>query len=122
MLAGAIGAATGAVGVRVARDLPAGPAIVLTGAALFVLSLLFAPERGIIARAVERIAPAAARRPRPLAAVAVRAERAVAAARRRPFRSSGSPSTATRGRGCCAGCSTAANAAACSSAPTAACS
>jgi manganese/zinc/iron transport system permease protein len=49
ILAGAIGVATGAVGIRISRDLPAGPAIVLTGAALFVASLLFAPERGIIA-------------------------------------------------------------------------
>ncbi len=50
LLAGTIGVATGAVGIRIADDLPAGPAIVLTGGALFVLSLLFAPQRGIIAR------------------------------------------------------------------------
>jgi manganese/zinc/iron transport system permease protein len=48
-LAGAIGLATGAIGIRVGQDLPAGPAIVLTGAAIFVASLLFAPERGVIA-------------------------------------------------------------------------
>jgi Mn-dependent DtxR family transcriptional regulator len=49
ILAGAIGVATGAVGIRISHDLPAGPAIVLTGATLFVASLLFSPERGIIA-------------------------------------------------------------------------
>jgi len=50
ILAGAIGAATGALGVRLSAGLPTGPTIVLTGAALFVLSLLLAPERGILAR------------------------------------------------------------------------
>jgi manganese/zinc/iron transport system permease protein len=49
LLAGLIGVATGAVGIRLANDLPAGPAIVLTGATLFVASLLFAPQRGVIA-------------------------------------------------------------------------
>jgi manganese/zinc/iron transport system permease protein len=49
ILAGVIGMATGGFGIRVSRELPAGPAIVLTGAALFVVSLLFAPQRGIIA-------------------------------------------------------------------------
>ncbi|HEX6962152.1 MAG TPA: iron chelate uptake ABC transporter family permease subunit [Lacipirellula sp.] len=49
-LAGAIGAATGALGVRVSGDLPTGPTIVLTGAAAFIVSLLLAPERGVIAR------------------------------------------------------------------------
>ncbi len=49
-LAGAIGVATGGVGVRVSRDLPAGPTIVLVGAALFVFSLLAAPDRGVISR------------------------------------------------------------------------
>lgn len=49
ILAGAIGVATGAIGIRAGRDLPAGPAIVLTGAAIFIASLLFAPERGVIA-------------------------------------------------------------------------
>jgi manganese/zinc/iron transport system permease protein len=53
LLAGAIGIATGGLGIRVASDLPAGPAIVLTGAALFVMSLLFAPQRGILARVYE---------------------------------------------------------------------
>lgn len=50
ILAGAIGVATGGVGVRISRDLPAGPTIVLVGATLFVFSLLAAPERGIISR------------------------------------------------------------------------
>jgi manganese/zinc/iron transport system permease protein len=49
ILAGMIGVATGAMGVRLAVDLPAGPTIVLTGATLFVASLLVAPERGVIA-------------------------------------------------------------------------
>jgi manganese/zinc/iron transport system permease protein len=49
MLAAAIGAATGAIGVRLSAGLPTGPIIVLTGAAIFVISLLFAPERGIVA-------------------------------------------------------------------------
>jgi manganese/zinc/iron transport system permease protein len=49
MLAAAIGAATGAIGVRLSAGLPTGPIIVLTGAAIFVFSLLFAPERGIVA-------------------------------------------------------------------------
>jgi manganese/zinc/iron transport system permease protein len=49
MFAAAIGAATGAVGVRLSAGLPTGPTIVLTGAAIFVFSLLFAPERGVLA-------------------------------------------------------------------------
>jgi manganese/zinc/iron transport system permease protein len=35
-----------------ASDLPPGPLIVLSAMALFLLSVLFAPERGVIARAV----------------------------------------------------------------------
>lgn len=50
LLAGVIGAATGAIGVRLSSGLPTGPTIVLTGAALFVASIMFAPERGVIAR------------------------------------------------------------------------
>jgi manganese/zinc/iron transport system permease protein len=50
ILAGVIGAATGAVGVRLSPGLPTGPTIVLTGAALFVASILFAPEQGVVAR------------------------------------------------------------------------
>jgi manganese/zinc/iron transport system permease protein len=49
-LAGILGCATGAVGVRLCGSLPTGPVIVLTGAALFVFSLLAAPERGIVSR------------------------------------------------------------------------
>src|SRR5690606_15756422 len=49
ILAGLIGAATGAIGVRISSGLPTGPTIVLTGATLFVLSILFAPERGVVA-------------------------------------------------------------------------
>jgi manganese/zinc/iron transport system permease protein len=52
LVAGIIGAVTGAVGVRISRGLPTGPTIVLTGAAIFTFSLLFAPERGVIARLV----------------------------------------------------------------------
>jgi manganese/zinc/iron transport system permease protein len=50
ILAGAIGATTGAVGVRLSPGLPTGPTIVLVGAALFVASILFAPEQGVVAR------------------------------------------------------------------------
>jgi manganese/zinc/iron transport system permease protein len=49
LVAGGIGVAMGAGGVRVGHDLSAGPAIVLTGAAMFVVSLLVAPQRGAIA-------------------------------------------------------------------------
>jgi manganese/zinc/iron transport system permease protein len=50
ILAGLIGAATGAIGVRISGSLPTGPVIVLTGAALFIFSLLAAPERGVVSR------------------------------------------------------------------------
>ena len=50
IIAGALGAATGAIGVRLSGGLPTGPIIVLTGAAIFLVSLLLSPERGIIAR------------------------------------------------------------------------
>lgn len=50
ILAGVIGAATGAIGVRLSSSLPTGPTVVLTGATIFVASILFAPERGVIAR------------------------------------------------------------------------
>jgi manganese/zinc/iron transport system permease protein len=52
VLAGVLGVAIGSIGVRAARDLPAGPAIVLTGAAFFAISLLVAPQRGILARVI----------------------------------------------------------------------
>ncbi|QEG35543.1 metal ABC transporter permease [Bythopirellula goksoeyrii] len=44
------GAAAGLLGTQLGRGFPAGAAIVLTAAALFVVSLLFAPQRGLIAR------------------------------------------------------------------------
>lgn len=53
LLAGAFGFATGLVGTLLSatfEKLPAGPIIVLTGAALFVVSLLFGRRRGAIAR------------------------------------------------------------------------
>ncbi|HYO25994.1 MAG TPA: metal ABC transporter permease [Lacipirellulaceae bacterium] len=53
ILAGVLGMTTGAVGIRIAKGYPAGPMIVLTGASLFVASLLFAPERGVLAKLVE---------------------------------------------------------------------
>ena len=37
------------------RDPPAGPVIVLTGTVLFLLSLFFAPKRGVLARALEHL-------------------------------------------------------------------
>ncbi|MFQ5654017.1 MAG: metal ABC transporter permease, partial [Planctomycetota bacterium] len=55
ILAGSLGMATGAAGTLVsarADDLPAGPVIVLAGSALFLLSLLLGPRRGLIARTV----------------------------------------------------------------------
>lgn len=51
LLAGGLGAASGILGTQVARHVPAtGAAIVLTAAALFVISLLFAHQRGVVAR------------------------------------------------------------------------
>lgn len=50
LLAGAIGVTAGLLGTRLGRNLPAGASIVLTAAALFVFSLLFAPQRGVVAR------------------------------------------------------------------------
>lgn len=55
LLSGILGAVSGYVGAAVsatAPDLPTGPIIVLTGFALFVLSLLFAPARGVLAQAM----------------------------------------------------------------------
>ncbi|MEM8946918.1 MAG: iron chelate uptake ABC transporter family permease subunit [Planctomycetota bacterium] len=49
-LAAAFGLAAGLLGTWLGRDLPAGAAIVLTAAAFFVLSILFAPQRGIVSR------------------------------------------------------------------------
>jgi manganese/zinc/iron transport system permease protein len=50
LLAGALGVAAGVIGSSIGRDLPAGAVIVLTAAALFLFSLLFAPQRGVVAR------------------------------------------------------------------------
>ena len=48
--AAAIGAVTGVVGTLLSSryDWPAGPSIVLVGAGLFVLSMMFGPRRGIV--------------------------------------------------------------------------
>lgn len=50
LLSAGFGMAAGVLGTRLGRGLPAGAAIVLTAAAFFLLSLLFAPERGVVAR------------------------------------------------------------------------
>ena len=45
------GVASGLIGTQVSRHIPAaGASIVLTAAGMFVLSILFAPQRGIVAR------------------------------------------------------------------------
>jgi manganese/zinc/iron transport system permease protein len=52
VVSAAFGGGVGLVGVLASAifdDLPAGPTIVLIGAALFLVSMLFAPERGMIA-------------------------------------------------------------------------
>lgn len=62
-IAGAIGAASGYVGAALsasAPDLPTGPVIVLLCFALFCVSLLLAPERGLLATALRRRAYARA--------------------------------------------------------------
>lgn len=58
MIAGAIGGFAGYVGAALsatAPDLPTGPLIVLAAFALFVLSLLLAPGRGVLAAAVRHM-------------------------------------------------------------------
>lgn len=52
LIAAALGIAAGLLGTQVGSGLPAGATIVLTAATFFVLSLLFAPQRGIVARIV----------------------------------------------------------------------
>ncbi len=55
LLAGVMGGLAGASGAvlsALAPDLPTGPIIVLVAAALFTLSLVFAPERGVLAGAI----------------------------------------------------------------------
>lgn len=57
LLAAAFGAAAGWIGAAAsaaAADLPTGPLVVLSAAAMFALSLLVAPGRGVIARALAR--------------------------------------------------------------------
>ncbi|WP_114377509.1 metal ABC transporter permease [Elioraea thermophila] len=64
VLSALLGAASAWIGsaVSAARPgLPTGATIVLVASALFVLALLFAPERGIVARTMQRV-PAAPRR------------------------------------------------------------
>lgn len=56
-VSGSFGLVTGAVGTyfsATSTNLPAGPVIVLSGTALFVVSLLFAPRRGVIAQLLLR--------------------------------------------------------------------
>lgn len=58
ILAGVIGGLSGATGAIVsslAPDLPTGPIIVLVAASVFVLSLIFAPQRGMLASAVSHL-------------------------------------------------------------------
>jgi manganese/zinc/iron transport system permease protein len=45
-----LGALAGIVGTRVGRGYPAGASIVLAASSLFVVSLLFAPQRGVVSR------------------------------------------------------------------------
>ena len=55
LLAAAFGLATGAIGTFFTAHfatLPAGPGIVLVGSAIFVISLLAAPKRGVIAQSL----------------------------------------------------------------------
>ena len=50
VLAGGFGMAAGLLGTKFGHGLPAGAIIVLTAALFFLLSLLFAPQRGVVAR------------------------------------------------------------------------
>ena len=50
ILSGGLGAAAGILGTQVGHGYPAGAAIVLTASALFVVSLLFAPQKGVVSR------------------------------------------------------------------------
>lgn len=59
ILAALFGGATGALGTLASAarpGLPTGPVIVLTGTALFLVSMAVAPERGALARLVRRLA------------------------------------------------------------------
>jgi manganese/zinc/iron transport system permease protein len=56
-LAAALGGLTGAVGTALSAQfslLPAGPIIVLVGTCIFLISLFFAPRRGLVVRAWQR--------------------------------------------------------------------
>ena len=58
-ISAAIGGLAGGIGAHLSArfaDLPAGAVIVLVAAALFVLSFLFAPARGVVARSVRHLA------------------------------------------------------------------
>jgi manganese/zinc/iron transport system permease protein len=58
VLSAVFGAASGVVGTALSaqfQKLPAGPIIILTGTALFLISVFFAPRRGLIARALEQL-------------------------------------------------------------------
>lgn len=59
-LATCFGATMGVVGAMLSarfEKLPAGPVIVLVGTAIFLVSALFAPRRGVLARLIERSRP-----------------------------------------------------------------
>ena len=56
-IAGTFGLVTGLIGTifsAMFAMLPAGPIIVLTGSVIFLISMLFGPRRGAIARMLER--------------------------------------------------------------------
>jgi manganese/zinc/iron transport system permease protein len=83
VLAGLFGALSGWVGTALsatAPDLPAGPLVVLTAAAILALSLLLAPRRGVLARTAAR---ARARAATPGAEAAAQDDAAWLALRRR---------------------------------------
>lgn len=50
VVSGVLGAAAGVLGTQLGRGYPAGASIVLTASSLFVISLLFAPQRGVVSR------------------------------------------------------------------------
>ena len=57
LLSGTFGAVSGATGALVSASeagLPTGPVVVLVATAIFVVSLLLAPGRGVLARARAR--------------------------------------------------------------------
>lgn len=58
ILSGAFGLLTGVVGALTSAyfsDLPAGPVIVLTGSAIFLCSMFFAPRRGVLSRLFQHL-------------------------------------------------------------------